>query len=269
MTVTNSWLGLAHTFEQILTTTQEDDPCNPEEVEFNDFVDDTPMQSGASDVVTNSSCTEFLNNAQPLPDTCPDLPGRDPMFNYMNYVDSNICWELEGEFTCQQVQRMYAHWILFRDPVQTCPDPIKTAELEIIFVLDEAYTDDFVTIELATIDGDVIFDSLTDHFFYFNAFPDVMVLELDLCVPREQIYTVTVRDNLGENGFTDGVLEIYVDGVLTTTIEDNFGKLIQETIQPISATEPPTMAPTSGSVPRASGVWLALLGAAWIAIRQL
>jgi hypothetical protein len=71
------WVGLYHTFQG---------GCSEE----GDFVDDTPAQASAS-----SGCNYGR-------DSCPDMPGLDPIQNYMDYsVDSCM-----NEFTPLQVERI-------------------------------------------------------------------------------------------------------------------------------------------------------------------
>ena len=53
-----------------------DDSCNP--ADPNDFVDDTPAQAGPSiDYVDN--CVTNISGDEPPVDTCPNLPGVDPL----------------------------------------------------------------------------------------------------------------------------------------------------------------------------------------------
>lgn len=256
----DSWLGLLHPYEQFLPETQETDPCNPEEIPFNDFVDDTPMMIGPSDTVVDASCTEYLNGTLVL-DTCPNITGLDPLFNFMNLLDQNSCWEERGEFTCQQIERMYRQWLLFRDPVITaCEDPVQAAEIELVFVIDERYVEDQVTIVLYAQNGDELFNSFSDHLAVFNNYPDMTVFEVDLCVPRNEEYLLVVRDNVAGDGFTNGILNIYVEGQLGETLQGNFSESLSTTIQfpertytpSTSPSQAPSNAPTISSVPTRS-----------------
>ena len=79
------WLNLAHTF---------DGGCK----EPGDYVDDTPAMS-----VPTSGCPEGK-------DSCPDLPGFDPIHNYMDY-SYDSCYT---EFTPGQAQRMADAWLFYR-----------------------------------------------------------------------------------------------------------------------------------------------------------
>jgi hypothetical protein len=85
------WLGLYHTFQ---------DPYGK-----GDEVDDTPAHK------TN------LGTPPLGTDTLPELPGVDPVHNYMNYTDD--AWM--HEFTPGQEARMQAMWDVFRDPERERP----------------------------------------------------------------------------------------------------------------------------------------------------
>ena len=74
------WLGLLHTFQVLATT----DPCDSAEKGFGDFVDDTPIHNGPSSRHVDD-CRDYLGGAE-LPDSCPNLPGKDPLFNFLNYA---------------------------------------------------------------------------------------------------------------------------------------------------------------------------------------
>ena len=80
-TMLTFFITIDHTFQtQTGANACEDFP--------NDFIDDTPLHSGASEGI---ECLDLLNEQNEvdeslLPDTCPDSPGKDPVFNFMNYV---------------------------------------------------------------------------------------------------------------------------------------------------------------------------------------
>ena len=165
-------------------------------------------------------------NGEDPPDTCPDLPGSDDIHNFMNYVDDEICQAQEGRFTCGQIERMYRHWLLFRDEVTVCED-VNDMELEVYIELDASYTTEN-RILLASFDGEEIyFDSLVDHAVAAIIFETESVL-VDLCVPRDQRYILAIQDR-GGDGFVDGRVNIYVDRVLAGRVTGNFGEL--ETIE--------------------------------------
>jgi hypothetical protein len=84
------WMGLFHTFQGGCSTT-------------GDQVDDTPSQQSAS-----SGCP--LGN-----DSCPRLPGLDPVTNYMDYSD-DACMT---EFSQGQVMRMTSSFDTYRKTIST------------------------------------------------------------------------------------------------------------------------------------------------------
>jgi hypothetical protein len=79
------WLGLYHTFEGGCTTS-------------NDLVSDTPAERYAS-----VGCPTSRN-------TCPTLPGIDPVTNYMDYSD-DACM---AGFSSGQRSRMDLFWKAYR-----------------------------------------------------------------------------------------------------------------------------------------------------------
>jgi hypothetical protein len=75
---TGHWLGLYHTFQN---ANPEADPCSPSNT--GDIIGDTPVQASDTQAII-SDCTIFLgSDPEPFPDSCPDLPGLDPVFNFV------------------------------------------------------------------------------------------------------------------------------------------------------------------------------------------
>ena len=91
------WLGLYHTFEGGCTTT-------------NDQVADTPAEAAA-----HYGCPAGL-------DSCPSLPGPDPLRNFMSYFDDDCIWE----FTAGQSSRMDTQHATYRFSGTSTPRPTPT-----------------------------------------------------------------------------------------------------------------------------------------------
>ena len=91
------WMGLYHTFEGGCSTT-------------NDQVADTPAESQA-----HYGCPAGL-------DSCPSLPGLDPLRNFMSYFDDDCIWE----FTPGQSSRMDTQHGTYRFGGTSTPRPTPT-----------------------------------------------------------------------------------------------------------------------------------------------
>jgi hypothetical protein len=89
------WLGLYHTYEG--------DSCS--DTNTGDYVDDTPRHLFRPDLVKN--CYTPLID----PDTCPSVPGEDPVTNFMTYTDDLLC---RSTFTEGQIERMIGQFESFR-----------------------------------------------------------------------------------------------------------------------------------------------------------
>lgn len=85
---TGHWLGLLHTFEGY--------SCDGD----GDMIVDTRMEAQST-----NGCP-----ADPAKNTCPSLPGVDPIHNYMDY-STDACYE---SFSDGQVARMQALWTQYR-----------------------------------------------------------------------------------------------------------------------------------------------------------
>lgn len=86
---TGHWMGLLHTFEGYA--------CDGD----GDFIVDTPVQSTSTD-----GCP-----VSPAKDSCPGVPGDDPIHNYMDY-STDACYT---GFTAGQVDRMQSMWAVYRN----------------------------------------------------------------------------------------------------------------------------------------------------------
>ena len=85
---TGHWLGLLHTFEGFSCTGE------------GDMIGDTRAEAAS----TNGCPTT------PAKNSCPSLPGADPIHNYMDY-STDACYSV---FTPEQVQRMGTLWTQYR-----------------------------------------------------------------------------------------------------------------------------------------------------------
>ncbi|KAM3446462.1 hypothetical protein MY3296_009657 [Beauveria thailandica] len=88
------WMGLLHTFHG---------GCSSE---YGDFVADTPFESDAP-----SKIEQTFEVCPVGRDSCPDLPGLDPIHNYMDYTSEDC----RSEFTIGQIDRMKSMWALVRN----------------------------------------------------------------------------------------------------------------------------------------------------------
>lgn len=95
------WLGLTHTFAGAMANTTTG--CD---FYAGDEILDTPAQEMGS----NSYCTEHPCCNQDM-DSCPHIPGLDPVWNFMDYSD-DCCMV---RFTDMQAERMKQSWKLFRE----------------------------------------------------------------------------------------------------------------------------------------------------------
>ncbi|KJZ69161.1 hypothetical protein HIM_11450 [Hirsutella minnesotensis 3608] len=104
------WLGLFHTFGNITGGAD----CN--DTRRDDMIDDTPWYIGD---MTFQDCEETPE----APDTCPEFPGKDPIYNFMSYgLDKCL-----REFTPGQMQRARQMWNKFRaGPREPTPAPTST-----------------------------------------------------------------------------------------------------------------------------------------------
>ncbi|KAJ7334928.1 hypothetical protein DFH08DRAFT_1019632 [Mycena albidolilacea] len=91
------WLGLYHTWQDGCTTP-------------NDEIDDTPAEDPINANRGLQTCPASF-------DSCPDLPGQDPIHNYMTYA-SDDC---RTEFTKGQVARLLEQSQTYRGLTLACP----------------------------------------------------------------------------------------------------------------------------------------------------
>ena len=185
------WLGLLHTYEG-----NSCDPSNP-----NDYVADTPQQAFAS-----TGCP-----SNPAPDTCPFLPGNDPVHNYMD-LSGDECYR---EFTPLQIERMYILWSLYRTQQEVCNDTTQ------IHVVIEIRFDGFardINWEL-TDGGTLLINQETEGYQtrYTMALNNDRV-QHDICLPSRNdasvLYNFTIVDDFGDGLEPPGFYKLTVDGIV-------------------------------------------------------
>ena len=200
------------------------EPCSAGN--WGDMIDDTPtMAAKTADAMPD--CKAWSQNTSVVVDTCPDLPGADPVYNFMNILDDDSCFVDSGEFTCDQIERMYFQWLLYRDFVSACD----TGEMEVEFIFqfdkmnhfqEDGLPGTYIELVEDTIPPVTIFDSRFDH--EPGQVSDLQdTLFVDLCVDATKSYLFSAFDAAG-NGFAEGAYaEIFLNGESLGKIEGNFG----------------------------------------------
>ena len=233
-------MGLYHTFQKSFPNSPDEeaeDPCQSDNL--NDFVDDTPTMDGPSQ--DEFLCHDF---ALGIPDTCPNLPGLDPVYSYMNYLDDDACFTFRGLFTCGQIERMYRQWFLYRKEVTVCADD--EMEVDIVIFFDTQNYANENRFYLSNESGDMIFDSRRDHAEDFVIFGRQKSMVIDLCLPKSENHEFWFEDK-GRDGFATGSVELSLNRKLACKVEGNFGSEARITFNGDGALCPgETAAPTTG-----------------------
>ncbi len=181
------YLGLQHTFYNNCVT-------------GNDGVDDTPAHH-----------EDYLWQCNDNLDSCPSLPGNDPVHNYMTYTSDNCQWE----FTPGQKDRMHAMVATYRPSLlenPVAPQWLTTADAIITIPANGAVDVDFVFDATNTYGGtyygDILFTSLI---------PDTTIV---VDVTLEIIGTPEIEISASSLSFAD----TYVSDTSTVTLDiDNIG----------------------------------------------
>lgn len=152
----------------------------------------------------------------------------------MNYLDKDICFEDLGNFTPNQIERMWRHYLIFREQVSSCSSGER--EIEVVIIFDDDHIDDEAIIRLIDETEDaVVFDSTTDTSVIGCYIDRDTELVMDFCVPDCTDYLLSVTEANNDNGFSSGgVIDIYVDRVRVERVQGDFGIGIQV---PIPGTE--------------------------------
>jgi Pregnancy-associated plasma protein-A len=182
-------LGLEHTFGT------SDNPCDPKD--RNDFVDDTP----------SANATEF--DCPVLKDTCPLLPGLDPVENYMDYSND----ECYNSFSPGQVERMYYVWSLYRQTREMCNPGFTLLELELV-VTDGGGAGLENTFELRSENGTIQYwaGGREELNLVPVTFVDNVVNRLDVCIKANESYAFVLFDALADGLGPGGYYELRFNG---------------------------------------------------------
>jgi len=219
------WLGLHHTFEQ--QTGFKDDGCNPNNP--GDYVDDTPQQFTNTDFFCPSDNTN----------TCPNLPGNDPIHNYMDY-SSDDCYT---EFTRGQMDRMFAVWSLYRQRNEVCGTGSSKFDFE-IRTDNSAFQTNW---QLEATDGSFLINQANGGFEIEISDHSDSTLQHDICLTNGKEFRFTIFDT-GNNGLNSGRgYTLRLNGVVIKEGQA-FGSSEVTTFTTVEVAVPPTPNPTSGFV---------------------
>jgi hypothetical protein len=215
-------------------------------------VADTPTQAGSSQSLYECSLTHY--EGESLPDSCPDLAGSDPVFNYMNYVSDEACWPPGvGEFTCGQYERMYTQWLLYRQHNETCQS--NEMEIKIVVEFNRFFQRENVFYLFNDAD-EVLLNSTRDFDSLLTGIVQDQLL-VDFCAPRGT-YRLVFLDTL-QDGFEEGgAYEVYVDGSLVDRVVGDFGRSSVTEFGPPDAIDAPSRIPSraEATAPTVSPVFL-------------
>jgi Hint module/Pregnancy-associated plasma protein-A len=178
------WLNLEHTFEG-----DSCDSSNP-----GDYVFDTPQQANAT-----AGCPTNR-------DSCPNMPGIDPIHNYMDYSD-NECLK---EFTAGQIERMYISWSLYRQNDETCKSDHVLFEIEIN--LDE-YGETSWDLEGTNLYIDQVKSGYEELSWFYSG----ETIVYDICLPVNQQYIFTIYDASGDGLEFPGSYNLYLQNQVIKT----------------------------------------------------
>jgi hypothetical protein len=175
----------------------------------------------------------------------------------MNYVNDESCHAENGEFTCQQVERMAWQWQLWRDSEPVCDDGEMEVDIAIQFEEKpegEEWTDTFF---IVAAEGETVFNSTTDYDSSLASFGAPIAIALCL---QNNDYAFIYNDGEG-NGFASdekAYIEIIQNGEQLARISGDFGpQAIVEISQapgaptlPPPTEPPPTEPPTTVPLPQ-------------------
>ena len=167
----------------------------------------------------------------------------------MNNVNNDECHAQNGEFTCGQKERMKFQWELYRDGMPVCEEGEMEVDILIKFAQEASgvFTDDFT---LATADGDVFYNSISDYNSAFAPFGWTVVIAL--CLPNAD-YTFTYNSASGD-GFGDdetAFLVVIRSDEEIAVVQGDFGDeaVIDIPMDPNITPMPPTPEPPEPTPP--------------------
>ncbi|MDP7436773.1 MAG: M43 family zinc metalloprotease, partial [Candidatus Marinimicrobia bacterium] len=176
------YLGLRHTFLNNCTT-------------GNDQVDDTPAHH-----------EDYLWQCNNNLDSCPDLPGNDPVHNYMTYTSNSCQWE----FTPGQKDRMHAMVATYRPHMLENP----------VAPLWMTTADETVTVPAnSTLDLDFTFDATNTYggTYYGDA---IFTAETpDTAITVSATLNITGIPEIGLNTTVLSFADTYINDTSTVSLE--------------------------------------------------
>jgi hypothetical protein len=231
------WLGLLHVF-----ASQTGKACDPNDK--NDFVADTPQMAN----ITWGTLFECPSDDT---DTCPLLPGNDPIHNYMDY-SIEYC---QNQFTQGQIDRMFYVWSIYREGRESCSAGNKRFDFEI---LDSSPGGIYWS--LKSTDGKFLWNTRNDLLGIWTNYPADTVMTQEICLDATKNYIFTINDKYGFGISAPGYYAIRYDG---TELNRNsvFGK--SETTRFVGGLKPDPTLCFSGN----SRVYLQNTG--WVGISKV
>ena len=149
-----------------------------------------------------------------------------------NLTEDEECFRNEGHFSCGQVERMYLHWMLYRQANERCSKYETEISMSLRLSRNFEYTGDDVvgyfkipTWYLFDENYKVIYNSTEDYAaFYTFEFQDTMVA--DLCLPKDLSYRFLYEDRYALGPPITGLIEILKDDNVVARRVGNFGRYV-------------------------------------------
>ena len=163
-----------------------------------------------------------------------------------------MCYLQEGEFTCDQVERMYLHYLLYRESEEVCSN--KETEIAITVRITKDIVPGLYDDEYAARDGDdadytyddaaddgfglfewaswylmdendkVVFNSTKDYLPIFISFDFQDTFFVDLCLPKSMAYKFVYQNPNQVGDMPVSFIEVMKDGKhIARVVEDDIG----------------------------------------------